>query len=440
MGSPDAELARLLDALASYFRDVHAGWENPDEPEVLALWVVHTWFIRAYDFTKVCTVYLWITSHDPDCGKSTFAYALKLVCPGAVIAAPTVAAITRFLSEPANPNLIIEQHRVLIIDQFHNLGRSKSIDQQNLYSALANGHAPGTDAMITGKDGNIEFHSSFYPKVFVGLDTYRPDEDIVTRCIRLRFRPCTDTEQTELAQSQALRPLKQSGKQIALSINTWANDDRSDHGKALDAAMLDDRTRTLNDGSHLTRRESDNFRMLFALADMAGGEYPELIRNAAERMTSGSLSPDPDETEADRIDIAILNLTRQCRLPVENWLDPNKPPLNPEVPASGFMLRNTDLGWPRPRFNARDGLPTVTLIVNLNDRKAGLRIISNNQSLSQLCSALETGRKDLIGAYKAANRLKLAKDGRPDISMSFRHMEPAQKIIEIDFTKVIFGK
>lgn len=430
--SPDGEeLARLLDELAAYLRVVHAGWEYADEPETLALWIIHTWFIREHNFTKVCTVYLWITSHDPDSGKSTVGYAISLVCPGAVIAIPTVAAMTRFLNEPDN--------RVLIIDQFHNLGRAKSTDQQNLYSALANGHAPGTDTMITGKDGNIEYRSTFYPKVFIGLDVYRPDEDIVTRCIRFRFRQCTDAEQTELECQQALKPVAQTGEEIARSIRKWVTEDSA---TALNAAMLDIQTRTLNDGTHLTTRESDNFRMLFALADAAGGKYPELIREVAERMTSGSMSPDPDETEADRIDTEIIKLARTHRLPVDNWHDPTKSPLpSAAVPGSGFMLRDSDLGWPRPRNNARDGLPVVTLIVNAKDHKAELRILPAD--FKQLCSALEISRQDLFNAYRVAGRLNAQDDKnrrRNTVSKPFRSGEQARTIIAIDFIKVVFGK
>jgi hypothetical protein len=427
---PDgAELTRLLDAIAGYLRDAHAGWEHPDEPETLALWIIHTWFIREYDFTKVCTVYPWITSHDPDCGKSTIAYALKLVCPGAVIASPTVAAITKFLNNPEN--------RVLIIDQFHNLGRSKYTDEQNLYSALANGHAPGTDAMITGKDGNIEYRSTFYPKVFIGLDAYKPDEEIRSRCIRFRFRPCTDTEQTELEQQQARHPLSETGVKLSYDIRAWATEDAA---RALDAAMLDIKSRTLNDGTHLTRRESDNFRMLFALADAAGRKYPMLIRDVAARLTSGSESPDPDETEADRIDTKIRDLARTYRLPVENWHHPGKPPL-PDVPGSGLMLRNIDLGYPRPRNNARDGLPVVTLIVNIKERKAELRILPDD--ISQIVAALGISRSDLFNAYRMAERLHAQNDKtrtRNTTNRAFRSGEPERTVYALDFTKVIFGK
>lgn len=428
--SPDgAELARILDALAGYFRDVHASWEYPDEPEALALWTLHAWFIRAYRFTKEHTAYLEITSREPDCGKTELAEALRRVCPGGIRTGPTVAVITRFL--------MIPEARTLFIDQFHNLGRAKSVDRELLTQVLSLGHSPGGPIAVTGKDGNIETRDVYFPKAFIGLDNYRPDDEIRSRCIRFRFRQCSDGEQTELEQRQALRPLTETANRIVYDIQEWVNELSA---KALDSAMLDTRTRTLNDGTRLVARESDNFRMLFALADIAGSKYPELIRNVAERMTSGSMSPDPDETEADRIDTGILNLARPGRLPVENWHYPGKPPL-PDVPGSGLMLRNSDLGWPRPRNHRGDGLPAVTLIVNAKERRAELRIIPAN--LPQLCSALEVSRQDFTHAYRAAGRLHAQEDKnrrRDTISVPFRSGEKARTIIALDFRKVIFGK
>lgn len=429
MESPDGgELARILDTLADYLRDVHASWEYPDEPEALALWTLHAWFIREYRFTKEHTAYLEITSREPDCGKTELTEALRRVCPGGIRTGPTVAVITRFL--------MIPEARTLFIDQFHNLGRAKSVDKELLTQVLSLGHSPGGSIAVTGKDGNIETRDVYFPKAFIGLDKYRPDDEIRSRSIRFRFRQCTDAEQTELEQRQALRPLAETADRIARDIRAWVSEVSA---TALNTAMLDTRTRTLNDGTRLVARESDNFRMLFALADIAGDKYAKLIRDVAERMTSGSLSPDPDETEASRIDTEIIKLARTGRLPVENWHAPDKAPL-PDVPGSGFVVRNTDLGWPRPRSRVSDGLPAVTLITNAKEQRAELRILPAD--LPQLLTALETTRRDLINAYDTAGRLHAQKDKnqrRDTVSKPFRSGEKARTIIAIDFTKTIFG-
>lgn len=427
--SPDGgELVRILDTLADYLRDVHAAWEYPDEPEALTLWILHTWFIREYRFTKEHTAYLEITSREPDCGKTELTEALRRVCPGGIRTGPTVAVITRFL--------MIPEARTLFIDQFHNLGRAKSVDKELLTQVLSLGHSPGGSIAVTGKDGNIETRDVYFPKAFIGLDKYRPDDEIRSRSIRFRFRQCSDSEQTELEQRQALRPLIETANRITHDIREWVNESTA---IALNAAMLDSRTRTLNDGTRLVARESDNFRMLFALADIAGDKYSKLIRDVAERMTSGSLSPDPDESESGRIDTEIIKLARTGRLPVENWHIPGKPPL-PDVPGSGFVLRNSDLGWPRPRGRVSDGLPAVTLITNAKDRRAELRILPAD--LPQLCDALNITRSDLINAFRIAGRLHAQEDKnrrRDTVSKPFRSGEKARTIIAIDFTKTIFG-
>lgn len=425
------DLAAILGDLEQYFNDVHTAWEHEDEPAIFSLWTVHAHLIRNYPFTKVCTVYPWVTSWQPDTGKTELAVALSYVTPGGIVVTPTVAAITRFLSDPGMGTLII--------DEFQDLGNKSRGDKDFLNSALNNGHRPGVSFLMASPNGGNEIRSTFYPKAFFGLAEYTPHLTIRTRCIRFKLHPYTDREQVELEARQALRPTEPTGKAIRKTIESWLSEDIA---RQIDKAMLATETRTLNDGhTRLIKRESGNFRMLFAIADMAGGKYPALIRRVAERLSTGSVTPEADPTEAERLDNLLLGLARNGRLPIDNWLKPGISPLHNSLDT---VLTYHDLGFTSDTSNrrkpAKDMLPMVTLTVNDKAHYAELRI--KVRDLPLILTALENiDQGSFLAAYRAANRLThLTKDGKPMPIQFHSGDRQGAKMVAIDFTTVVYGK
>ena len=421
-----SELNRILEDIELLFNDVHGQWEHEDEPGILALWAVSAWFISRYPFkNKIHTVYPHVVSHLPDCGKSELARALKTVTPNAYIGTPSVAATRKFL--------IGGKFETLIIDQFHNLGKAKSTDVQQLDEILSNGHAPGVSSLLANKDGTSnDVYQTFYPKALFGLDSYRPSEEVASRLLKFRLFGYSDKEQTEMEHKQQERPPEEHGNRIANDIEQWYN---KEIGRLLDDKLLTEDTRTLNDGSRLVKREADNFRILFALADLASGKYPNLIRNAATRMTLESVAREPHTTEADRIDLQIIGLMRKGQLPVDNWAKPNHSPIFEMVETS---LKNYDLGWnengtSRKRTNNRDILPMVTLLVAKESETAELRIAARD--LNEICVALGITRKEFLSSYHDARRLTHASVP----TVMHRKDTKMTKLYGIDFTTVVFS-
>jgi hypothetical protein len=431
------ELNRILTDVELLFNDVHALWEYEDEAAILALWAVSAWFISRYEreFTKIRTVYPYVTSSEPDSGKTELALALSYVTPGAVVCTPTVAAIKRFLNS--------DTAGTLIIDQFHNLGAAKSTDRCQLDEVLANGHAPGVSSLLADKDttGN-EVRTTFFPKAFFGLSGngyYRPSGEVSTRLLPFRLHGYTDKEQTDLERRQSERPVREHGHRITYAIDQWITETIA---KQLDVAILKAESRTLDDGSRLIKRESDNFRILFALADLAEGKYPTLIRKAAGRMSTGAVGLEPDVTEAERIDGLILDLMRNGRLPVDNWYKQAVSPLYEVADKTALRVTEFQLGWNSGKSRKRstkDTLPIVTLIISEKEQYAEVRILTKD--LPAILTALELNRSDFLKTYLNASRVKhLTPKGELTPVYFRRGDKRGQKTVCLDFTSVVFGE
>lgn len=422
---PDAALARIVDRLCEYFSDVHTHWDDPDEPLTVSLWTLHTWFIRQYEYRYNFTVYLYVASHGPDCGKTELAKAIIATCNGARGVIPTVAQIKRYLAVAGN--------RVMVIDQFHNLARAKSVDKEMLDGILNNGHSPGFSINDTALDGTPLYYDTFYPKAFFGITSYQPTPEVLSRCIRITAHPATLDDTRELSKRQTLRPPDVNAREINRMISEWLTDITT---RELDQRMTDmGKVIRLNDGE-IFNREADNWRMMFALADMAGLDYGKRIRDYAAKLTNSHTEvSQADETEAARIDGLILKLARTGRLPVENWKEPGKTPINdhPDV-----IVRASDFGWPRDsRYGKDKRLPAVALLFNPGKREAELRI--RTTEMDEIAGALGMTRGDIIRTYRNANRLH-AQKGRNYISLPFYSgQKQPTAVFAIDFSPVVFG-
>jgi len=231
--------------------------------ETLALWILHTY---AFEWRDVST-YLGVESPERRCGKTTL---LTILCR--LVNRPVVSAN---VSSPAFFRAIEELKPTLMIDEADRFLKSKSGLQGILNAGY---HKPtayvlrmvpsGAGSKADGKSSDLAFFSCWCPKVIAQIG--RLPETLADRCIVFRMQRKTPGEECERIRNLETITLRRQCARFVL-----------DHGKQISNARPE-LPKSLND------RAADIWEPLFVLADLAGGEWPELARRAAVSLSASA--------------------------------------------------------------------------------------------------------------------------------------------------------
>jgi putative DNA primase/helicase len=221
------------------------------EAQAVALWVLGTHaFGRFSIFPR-----LLITSPEKRCGKSTLLDGIERLVPRALAAANITAAALFRVIEAARPTLLLDE-----ADTF-------ARDNEDLRGVLNGGHKRN-GAVIRIVERGKEFEPrqfSIYAPVVLAAIGHLPgtveDRSVIIRL--KRRRPDEKVESLRLDRPNGL-------DQLARMAARWA----ADSGGTLRDADPEMPASIIN-------RAADNWRPLFAVADVAGGEWPERARQAA---------------------------------------------------------------------------------------------------------------------------------------------------------------
>jgi putative DNA primase/helicase len=249
--SPDpVDGAALLNAIRQIFRRYIV---LPKDADIaLPLWVLHAWTMDAGDISP----FMVLVSPTKRCGKTSVLILLYFLTPKSELASNiTAAALFRYI-EAVQPTLLIDEADTFVKNN------------EELRGILDSGHTRVAAQIIRNVEVNGEHKarrfSTWAPKAIATIrklaDTLEDRSVIVTlqrkprdaEVERLRRR---DTEEFKSLRSQAAR---------------WAADN-FDKLVDPDPAVPE----VLND------RAADNWRPLLAIADLAGGTWPEDARRAA---------------------------------------------------------------------------------------------------------------------------------------------------------------
>jgi putative DNA primase/helicase len=242
--------AELLDSIRRVFRR-HIVLPK-DADIALPLWVLHAWTMDAGDISP----FMVLVSPTKRCGKTSVLILLYFLTPKSELASNiTAAALFRYI-EAVRPTLLIDEADTFVKNN------------EELRGILDSGHTSVAAQIIRNVEVNGEHKprrfSTWAPKAIATIrklaDTLQDRSVIVTlqrkprdaKVERLRRR---DTEEFKSLRSQAAR---------------WAADN-FDKLVDPDPAVPE----VLND------RAADNWRPLLAIADLAGGTWPEDARRAA---------------------------------------------------------------------------------------------------------------------------------------------------------------
>ena len=255
--------AALLDELREVFRRyvVLPKWG----PEMLALWTVHTY---AWQLREV-TTYVGVSSPEKRCGKTTLLGVLT-----EVVNRPLAAAN---ISPPALFRVIEEAEPTLLIDEADTFLQGK----EEMRGILNAGYSRKTAYVVRvggeklnrlnelNEDGSTETphatrlqrFSCWCPKAMAAIG--RLPETLADRCIVLTMQRKSPREQCERLKGLSGTVLRQKCARFVM-----------DHAEAISAAKPQAPV-GVND------RATDIWEPLLALADLAGGEWPRLARDAA---------------------------------------------------------------------------------------------------------------------------------------------------------------
>jgi hypothetical protein len=217
--------------------------------ETIALWSVHAHAHDAFDVSPFLTV----TSPVQECGKSTVMRLVAALVPKALPASN--------ISPSALFRAIDKWHPTLLIDE----ADSFLPDNESLRGVLNAGHAKGASIVRNvGDDHEPQQFSTWSPKAIALIGRLAPT--LASRSIHLELRRKYATERVtklRIGKTGHLTPLLQQAARWAL--------DNFDLLRAADPQMP----------ASLEGRVEDNWLPMIAIADLAGGDWPERARRIA---------------------------------------------------------------------------------------------------------------------------------------------------------------
>jgi Protein of unknown function (DUF3631) len=217
--------------------------------EALASWAIHTHAFECFEHSPR----LAITSPEKGCGKTTTLDVLaELVARPLPTSNATTAAIFRTI-EKVKPTLLIDEADTFLREN------------EELRGVLNSGHRRGGQIIRTVGDDHEPRQFSTWTPAAIAMIGRLPDT-LEDRSVSIALRRRRPSEKVHQFRSDRVQDLKQLARKIA----RWCDDNRQKL-TASDPNM-----------GALANRAADNWRPLFAIADLAGGRWPEHARAVAE--------------------------------------------------------------------------------------------------------------------------------------------------------------
>jgi len=253
---PPTELPEILDEVRA-FLSRYIVFSNEAQATAVTLWVVHTWVIDAFDYTP----YLQLSSPVKRCGKSRVFDCLKMLCakPWAAVSI-TEAVLFRKIEQDAP---------TLLLDEVDAIFTAKSGDDgKEALRALLNAgfERRATVARCGGPDYKLSEFRVFCPKALAGIGKL-PDT-VADRCIPIIM---ARRKRGEFIDKFRARDAEEVAKPIAAALQAWSQ-----------KHSVIDKLRAARPAipNVLGDRAADICEPLLAIADLAGSEWPAMVRTA----------------------------------------------------------------------------------------------------------------------------------------------------------------
>ncbi|SRR6266498_870540 len=253
-GKP-VNLGALLGAAGDYVKR-YVVFGSEAQSAVVALWIAHTWAIDAFDYTP----YLQVTAPEKQCGKSRVLDCLEPLTPQAWRAISPSEAVLYHKIDVDKPTLLLDETDTLFAN-----GKD---DRGELLRSLLNAgfERKARVPRCVNKGEEIKEYSVFCPKAFAGIGSL-PDT-ITDRCVPIRLKKKRRNETVE-------RFRKRDAEEVACPIRerleAWTKDETVIATLRMARPEIPDA---------LSDRQADICEPLLAVADLAGGEWPQKAREA----------------------------------------------------------------------------------------------------------------------------------------------------------------
>jgi hypothetical protein len=244
-------------------------------PETLALWIVHTY---AFQLRDVST-YLGIESPEKRCGKTTLLGILGELAHRPVTAANISSPAFFRVIEELQPTLLIDETDTFLQgnDQLKGILNS-GYSRKTSYVLRVVSQGPTSQAAneppsTPDTSGRVIRFSCWCPKVMASIGPL-PDT-LADRCIIIRMERKTAAETCDRLRNLDATDLRRQCARFVM-----------DNHAAIAAACP-------TPPSGLNDRATDIWEPLLALADLAGGDWPNLARQAALALTADAQDSNP---------------------------------------------------------------------------------------------------------------------------------------------------
>jgi hypothetical protein len=288
-------LAFILDRLTEHVRRYVVLSER--QLTAPALWIVHTHGLDAAEATP----YLNVSSAEKESGKTLLLEVVRPLVARSWLTGRVSAAVLARKVDHVTPTLLLDES-----DAAFNGEKEYG---ETLRGILNTGYRRGgAYSVCVGQGANLSYRdfNTFCPKAIAGLG--RLPDTVESRSVPIRLKRRASGEQIERYREREVRP---RAELVSKNLMTWA-----EHGPTIEA--LANARPDLPDA--LSDRASDVWEPLLAIADLAGGEWPERARRAAIQLSG------PNEPDEETIGIRLLADTREAfdgneQLPTQTLLE-----------------------------------------------------------------------------------------------------------------------
>jgi len=243
----------------------------PWAADTVALWVLHTY---AFKLRDVCA-YLGIESAVKRCGKTTLLTVLSEVANRVVVSSNISPAAFFRVIEEKQPTLLIDEADTLLPgnDELRGVLNAGYKCKTAYVVRVASNEREPKDGRTDNRRSRLVSYSCWCPKAIAAIGQL-PDT-LADRYIIVQMQRKSPAQKCERCRNLDATRLKRQCERFVL-----------DHGLAISGANPEIPA-TLND------RCADIWEPLFALADLAGGDWPQRARQAAMGLARRAAEDNP---------------------------------------------------------------------------------------------------------------------------------------------------
>jgi hypothetical protein len=266
---PAVQLDDVLDSICEFLK-TYVVLASPAQPVVIAFWIAHTWIFDAFDYTP----YLHIWSPEKRCGKTRLLDCLELLVakPWRAVS-PTEAVLYRKI-ENDQPTLLLDE-----VDTVFSGSRDEHKEPiRALLNAGFERKATVPRCVGQGSNYQVQEFAVFCPKAFAGIG--RLPDTIRDRCIPIRLIRRSRDEKIERFRRRDAEAETLSIREI---LKAWGQQN------GLANQLRGVRPKIPNE---LDDRQTDICEPLLAIADIAGGDWPQKCRESLISLCSGGADED----------------------------------------------------------------------------------------------------------------------------------------------------